>query len=240
MRNLALFFGSLLILVALIGLVQPIYYLAKGALSQVLLQQAWEETVLSWQETLAGSNQPQLKISEALSSKRYEKDFDTLSLNKQKGSQVKPWPWADTWPVFKMTVLRKSFSDFRQHYPEYLALESWIVLADASGESLAFGPGLVTPNFLPGQQGNSLIAAHRDSHFRNLDTLRINDRIRIEMRDGNVWNFDIDDIRVVDAVSRPDVDTNEYRISLITCYPFDMAVQNPSQRLIVSGKLSIW
>ena len=41
-------------------------------------------------------------------------------------AHAKPWPWADTWPVARLTAR---------------GLDSWVyVLADASGRSLAFGP----------------------------------------------------------------------------------------------------
>ena len=43
------------------------------------------------------------------------------------GKEVKPWPWADTWPVARLTVPRLGIRR--------------IVLAGASGSSLAFGPG---------------------------------------------------------------------------------------------------
>ena len=43
------------------------------------------------------------------------------------GERVRPWPWADTWPVARLTVPRLN--------------TSWIVLSGSSGRTLAFGPG---------------------------------------------------------------------------------------------------
>ncbi|PWK51858.1 class GN sortase [Pleionea mediterranea] len=144
----------------------------------------------------------------------------------------KPWPWADTWPVFKLTLLKNSPSNPHS----FLALESFIVLDQASGESLAFAPGWVAGTVTPGDQGNSLIAAHRDTHFSILKTLSINDRLRIENTQGHQIDFVIDSIEVVDATtSMPNLHTTESRISLITCYPFDMSVQDPDYRLVVSA-----
>src|SRR5207248_2826247 len=40
---------------------------------------------------------------------------------------VKPWPWADTWPVARLTIPKAGTDS--------------IVLAGASGRTLAFGPG---------------------------------------------------------------------------------------------------
>ena len=43
------------------------------------------------------------------------------------GRPVKPWPWADTWPVAKLQVPSMGISQF--------------VLAGDTGNALAFGPG---------------------------------------------------------------------------------------------------
>src|SRR3954469_12171841 len=45
------------------------------------------------------------------------------------GSEVKPWSWADTWPIARIEVPRLKASA--------------IVLAGSSGQALAFGPGHV-------------------------------------------------------------------------------------------------
>jgi sortase A len=48
---------------------------------------------------------------------------------------AKPWPWADTWPVGRLLVPRLRINQ--------------VILADASGRSLAFGPGLVGHETFP-------------------------------------------------------------------------------------------
>jgi len=65
--------------------------------------------------------------------------------------QAKPWPWADTWPVARLTVPR-------------LGIERY-VLAGADGAAMAFGPGHVSGTPLPGEAGNSVIGGHRDTHL---------------------------------------------------------------------------
>ena len=67
----------------------------------------------------------------------------------------KPWPWADTWAVARLSVPRLNINQF--------------VMQDASGESLAFGPGASTEIKA---NGYNIIAGHRDTHFRHLDKLR--------------------------------------------------------------------
>lgn len=48
---------------------------------------------------------------------------------------AKPWPWADTWPVGRLMVPRLGINQ--------------IILADTSGQSLAFGPGQVENGVFP-------------------------------------------------------------------------------------------
>jgi sortase A len=73
------------------------------------------------------------------------------------GHAVKPWPWADTWPVARLTVPR-------------LGVEE-IVLAGGHGEAMAFGPGHLGASSAPGSAGNVVLAGHRDTHFRFLRDL---------------------------------------------------------------------
>ena len=65
---------------------------------------------------------------------------------------AKPWPWADTHPVARLTL---PGSD-----------EPLTVLAGASGRNLAFAPTLLDGSAGPGAHGVSVIAGHRDTHFR--------------------------------------------------------------------------
>jgi sortase A len=79
------------------------------------------------------------------------------------GHAVKPWAWADTWPVARIEVprLRKSA----------------IVLEGSSGQALAFGPGHVERTPAAGEPGTAVYAAHRDTHFAFLGEVRIGDDI---------------------------------------------------------------
>src|SRR4051812_11507664 len=62
------------------------------------------------------------------------------------GQAVNPWPWADTWPVARIEVPRIG--------------ESAIVLAGASGQALAFGPGHVERTPEAGEVGTAIYSAH--------------------------------------------------------------------------------
>jgi len=136
----------------------------------------------------------------------------------------KPWSWADTWPVLKLEANTIQLST--------------LVLKDASGQSLAFAPGLMTPDLLPGDIGNSFIAAHRDTHFKDLKFLKNEDEIQITNQLGEKIFFQIDQILIVDSrTEQPVTDTADRRITLVTCYPFDASEANTPFRYLVSARM---
>jgi sortase A len=137
----------------------------------------------------------------------------------------KPWPWADTWPILKLDIPKLNLSK--------------LVLKDTSGESLAFGPGLMTPSVRPGDRGNSFIAAHRDTDFKELAKLVSGDRFLIEYRSGKALTFVVDQVLVVDSrFSLPSINSHQIRTTLVTCYPFDATEPNTPYRYLVSGTLT--
>lgn len=124
--------------------------------------------------------------------------------------QVRPWPWADTWPVARLRVPGSSIDIY--------------VLADASGRSLAFGPGHVSGTAEPGAPGNSMIAGHRDTHFRFLRTLEPGTTVTVQTSDGREFSYRVAEAHIVDTRSeRLDI-ASETSLTLLTCYPFDAIV----------------
>ena len=130
------------------------------------------------------------------------------TLNGQK--KVKPWPWADTWPVARLSA------------PDYGI--SHIVLAGASGSSLAFGPGHLFGSAGPGEDGNIIISGHRDTHFNFLKYLNIGDSLNLQSHI-KTESYRVTDILVIDKTTIDVVPTDiNNKLLLITCYPFN-AVQ---------------
>jgi len=137
--------------------------------------------------------------------------------------EVKPWPWADTWPVARL---------------QHLASRSDLyVLADASGRSLAFGPGWLSGSALPGTIGNSVIAAHRDTHFRFMRSLQIGDELRVQTVEAGEQQYRVVEMRVIDTRSdRISFVADESLITLVTCYPFDAIVPGGPLRFIATAR----
>ena len=207
MKNKLKIIFFILLSAAVLSLIESFYYQVKAEVAQLMLENAWQ----------ASQSEPM--------------------------SNIKPWPWADTWPVFKLSLHQKLNSEVDTYHRQgekretFNTLANYIVLSDASGESLAFGPGLLSNHIFPGDLGNSLIAAHRDTHFASLASIRTKDEIHIEFKDGSAQRFIIDTVDIIDStLEAPLTDIDEVRLTLVTCYPFDRDVQETSLRLLVSGK----
>ena len=98
--------------------------------------------------------------------------------------------------------------------------------------------GHVPGTALPGQSGNSVLAAHRDTFFAPLRGIASGDLIRIRLRSGQSVDYRVDSLAIV---GRDAVDVmgpaSAPRLTLITCYPFDYIGPSP-RRFIVGAALA--
>jgi sortase A len=135
----------------------------------------------------------------------------------------KPWSWADTTPVARLSVERLGVTR--------------IVLDGGSGQALAFGPTLLPGSAAPGKPGTAVIAAHRDTHFRFLHDLHKGDIIALQTRDGLLRRYRVTGTSIVrwDRYAAPD-DTMGERLDLATCYPFD-AIRRGPWRYVVRAEV---
>ena len=135
------------------------------------------------------------------------------------GYEIKPWSWADTWPVARIEVKR-------------LGAHA-IVLAGSSGQALAFGPGHVERTPDAGERGVAVYSAHRDTHFAFLKDLVIGDEIEVTRSDGASFRYRVDGTSVVrfdDSGIDPLADG--YRLVLSTCWPFEALTPGPERYLV--------
>jgi sortase A len=102
--------------------------------------------------------------------------------------------------------------------------------------SLMIGPGHLTGTAEPGEPGNAVVSAHRDTFFHNIMKLNRGDRIVVE-RNGRSLSYVVEDFRIVQpddiSVTAP---TKDNRLTLITCDPAYYPGPAP-QRLVVISKL---
>ena len=127
---------------------------------------------------------------------------------------VRPWPWADTVPVARISVPRLGVSE--------------VILSGGSGQAMAFGPTL-----LPIRQENahtpiSIMAGHRDTHFAFLKDLRVGDTVDVEEISGRHRQYRITRSQIVRwdrfAYQR---DAARPLLALATCYPFNAVERGP-------------
>ena len=138
-------------------------------------------------------------------------------------NHVNPWPWADTWPVARLTVPAHGID--------------LIVLNGAYGRTLAFGPGYAESSAYPGTAGTTILTAHRDTHFRFLKDLKKRDEIVLETTKGERRIYLVRENRVVDS-NHTAIQLNERanRLVLVTCYPFDAMVPGGPLRYVVTAE----
>jgi sortase A len=135
-----------------------------------------------------------------------------------------PWPWADTWPIARLTA-RSGDVDL-------------IVLAGASGRTLAFGPGHMSASAMPGETGNAVIAGHRDTHFRFLKDVQPGELLRFESSNGERYLYKVIDAEIVDSRKGSlALDTESAMLSLVTCYPFDAKEVGGPLRYVVTARM---
>jgi len=135
-----------------------------------------------------------------------------------------PWPWADTWPVARLTAKQRDID--------------LIVLAGGSGRTLAFGPGHLSASAMPGQTGNTIIAGHRDTHFQFLRKIKVGELLGMETTRGQRHLYEVVGVDIVDSRRGSLVlDTDAAMLTLVTCYPFDALEAGGPLRYVVTARM---
>ncbi len=108
------------------------------------------------------------------------------------------------------------------------------VLEGEDATTLRVAAGHLPGSALPGEPGNSAIAGHRDTFFRRLQEVRIDDEIRIDTPRGTfryrvarTLVVDPEDTWVLDEWDTP-------TLTLITCFPFSALGRAPRRFVVVA------
>lgn len=166
----------------------------------------------TWQIASAGWIHAKALLAQRLIASAWEEARDG-------GPARRPWPWADMRPIARLTVPARGVELY--------------VLDNASLRALAFGPAHVGGTAAPGSFGNSVVVAHRDTHFAFLEKVEVGDEIDVEApgaltryRVSEVTIMDKDEARVMDEPGVP-------QLTLVTCYPFDAVRPGTRLRYVV-------
>ena len=112
-----------------------------------------------------------------------------------------------------------------------------VITEGTSHTALTLGPGHLKDSVTPGDVGNSVIAAHRDTFFRHIYELNAGDDIYVE-RHGKQFHYVVTEKRVVQPTDVSVLDnSSEARLTLITCYPVYFVGPAP-ERLVIFAKLA--
>jgi sortase A len=111
------------------------------------------------------------------------------------------------------------------------------VLQGTNSRTLRLGVGHIEGTPLPGEPGNSGIAGHRDTFFRDLKDIRQKDQIQLQTATG-MFRYEVDWVRVVasDDVSVLAPST-ESVLTLVTCYPFYFVGPAPKRFVVQAHEI---
>ena len=110
-----------------------------------------------------------------------------------------------------------------------------VVVEGVNEASLRAGPGHMTGSAVPGANGNSVLSAHRDRHFRSLGGLAVGDTLVTESERGRVV-WEVARIRVVTADAPVLRNSPTPVLTLTTCWPIRYFGSAPD-RLIVEARV---
>jgi sortase A len=138
--------------------------------------------------------------------------------------QIKPWPWADTYPIAELSFERLN--------------KRIVVLNGGDPTTLAFSAGAIAPFNQALSAQAFVVAGHRDSHFSFLDEVFMNDIISLADKHGQSQLYQVEAIDIVDANTGVlPVLADDSQLILITCYPFNSTGGNSSERYVITAKL---
>jgi sortase A len=111
-----------------------------------------------------------------------------------------------------------------------------VVVEGTNRRQLLLGPGHMPDTPAPGEAGNSVITAHRDTFFRHIYELNKGDQIEVR-RNGKLFTYEVTGKKVVQPEDMSVIkQSSDKRLTLITCYPTYYIGPAP-ERLVVFSKL---
>jgi len=145
--------------------------------------------------------------------------------------KIKPWPWADTYPIAELSFQRLN--------------KSIVVLNGGDPTTLAFSAGAIAPFNQASSTQPFVVAGHRDSHFSFLDEVFMKDIISLADKHGRSQLYQVEAIDIVDAsTGELPILADDSSLVLITCYPFtnirnagNFSNNDNNERYVITAKL---
>ena len=144
-------------------------------------------------------------------------------LSKGQISTIKPWPWADTFPIAELSFNRLN--------------KQVVVLNGGDPTTLAFSPGAIAPFNQVNGVTPFVVAGHRDSHFSFLEDVQMNDVISLTNKQGINQLYQVVSIEIVDGnAGNLTLAADDPSLVLITCYPFNKSKKDKNERYVITAR----
>ena len=115
---------------------------------------------------------------------------------------------------------------------------SAVVVEGIGRTALRRGVGHIRGTALPGEAGNVGLAGHRDTFFRSLKDLRINDEIQFSTPSGD-FKYQVESLRIVGPNDTGVLAASgENVLTLVTCYPFYYVGPAPKRWIVRARQVS--
>ena len=216
--------ASALVIVGTLLCIQASWLPFKAWLSQQLINHSWQQSMTAQKHLQAQQqNHGQDNTSPHNLNSYNLNSYNLNSYNLTKQIAIKPWPWADTYPIAELVFQRLD--------------KSIVVLNGGDPTTLAFSAGAVAPFNQPNVTKPFVVAGHRDSHFAFLEDVTIRDIISLTDAQGQAQLFKVASIDIVDAsAGQLSLIDNEQSLVLITCYPFKGIGSEANERYVITAK----
>lgn len=114
---------------------------------------------------------------------------------------------------------------------------SAIVRAGDDAGTLKRAVGFISGTALPGSGGNTGLAAHRDTFFRPLERIKVDDRIRLVTPEAT-YEYRVDSLRVVEPTEVSVLESaGTEELTLVTCHPFRYIGPAPDRFIVKASRV---
>ena len=119
------------------------------------------------------------------------------------------------------------------------ALDQTIPIFHGTNEDeLKNGIGHFAQSVLPGENNNSVLSGHRDTVFRKLGQLKIQDKLIVKTSAG-IFTYVIKEIKIVEENDKTIITpTNNAVLTITTCYPFNFIGSAPDRYILIADLIS--
>lgn len=108
------------------------------------------------------------------------------------------------------------------------------IIHGTNEDELEKGVGHFAGSVLPGENDNSVLAGHRDTVFRKLDEVGVDEEL-IVITDAGTFTYKVSEVRIVDSDDRAViVPMPKATLTVITCYPFRFFGSAPQRYVLVA------